>query len=372
MKHFTGLAVDPELQRTVVALAMRLTLVALLAYWCFRIFRPFLIVVVWGIILAVAFDPLVGRVTRWVGGRRKLAIALLLVLGLTALLVPALALSGSLADGLHGLTALVESGSVEVPPPPAKVAEWPLVGDQVYETWSLASRNLAAILEKFGPQLKAVALWLVSLLKGAAVAVLLTVVAIVIAVYLLVRREVAVKTAYLVGAGIGGERGAEAIRFAGSTIGTVATGVVGVAVVQALLAAVGLVLAGVPAAGLWSALILILAVAQMPPLIVLAPAMLYVVATGESTLGAVAFIAWSLVVSLSDAVLKPLFMGRGSEIPAAVILVGAIGGMLLHGLIGLFVGAIVFSTGYSLLREWVLRESQSGPVDGGGAADAVG
>lgn len=372
MKESVGRAVDPELQRTVVALAIRLALMALVAYWCFLIFRPFLIVVVWGIILAVALDPLVGRVTRWVGGRRWLAAALLILLGLGALLVPVLALSDSLAEGVHALAAVVESGSITIPPPPAKVADWPVVGDWVFETWDLASRNLAAVLQKFQPQVTAVAARLLSLMRGAAGAVLLTVVAIVIAVFLLLRREAAVRAAFNVGAGLGGERGVEAVRFAGAAIGTVAKGVLGVAAVQAILAAVGLVLAGVPGAGLWSALILVLAVAQLPPLLVLAPAMVYVASTSDSTLGIVAFVIWSLLVSISDAVLKPLLMGRGSELPAAVILVGAIGGMLLHGLIGLFVGAVVFSIGYWLIKGWIATESRLAAGDGGGTAAVPG
>jgi predicted PurR-regulated permease PerM len=361
--------VDPELQRTVVVLAMRVAVVALVAYWCFRIFQPFLMVVVWGIILAVALDPVVGRVTRWVGGRRRLAVTLLVLLGLAALLVPAFVLSDSLVEGVQGLTAVVESGSVEIPPPPVKVADWPVIGDVVYETWSLASQNVGAALEKFAPQVKAFAVFLISLVKGLAGALLLTIVAAVIAVVLQVRREWALQAALRFGAGFGGERGVKLVRFAGATIGTVAKGVVGVAVIQASLAAVGLVLAGVPGAGLWSVIILVLAVAQLPPLVVLAPAMLYVASTSDSTLGVIAFVVWSVLVSLSDAVLKPLFMGRGTEIPGAVILVGAIGGLMLHGVIGLFVGAVVFSIGYDLIREWIAtQEKLAAPAAGGAAA----
>jgi predicted PurR-regulated permease PerM len=361
--------VDPELQRTVVVLAMRVAVVALVAYWCFRIFQPFLMVVVWGIILAVALDPVVGRVTRWVGGRRRLAVTLLVLLGLAALLVPAFVLSDSLVEGVQGLTAVVESGSVEIPPPPVKVADWPVIGDVVYETWSLASQNVGAALEKFAPQVKAFAVFLISLVKGLAGALLLTIVAAVIAVVLQVRREWALQAALRFGAGFGGERGVKLVRFAGATIGTVAKGVVGVAVIQASLAAVGLVLAGVPGAGLWSVIILVLAVAQLPPLVVLAPAMFYVASTSDSTLGVIAFVVWSVLVSLSDAVLKPLFMGRGTEIPGAVILVGAIGGLMLHGVIGLFVGAVVFSIGYDLIREWIAtQEKLAAPAAGGAAA----
>jgi len=342
-------AVNPELQRTVLALAVRVTLLALLAYWCFRILQPFVVVVVWGVILAVAFDPLISRTARAIGGKRKLAAALLVLLGLLALVVPAVALSGSLTDEIHALTSVVESGSMEIPPPPAKVADWPLVGDRVFATWSLASQDVDAVLQRYGPQIKALAARMVGLLRGVVGAVVMTVFAVVVGVYLQVRREWAVQTALRTGRFLGGERGMEAVKMVGGAISTGAKGVIGVAVVQAILAAIGLFLAGVPLAGLWSLLVLILAVAQLPPLLVLAPAMLYVISSGDSTLGIVAFVVWSLLVSISDAALKPLFMGRGTELPVPVILVGAIGGLMLHGLIGLFVGAVVFSTGYRLL-----------------------
>jgi predicted PurR-regulated permease PerM len=129
--------------------------------------------------------------------------------------------------------------------------------------------------------------------------------------------------------------------------------VVGVAAVQACLAAIGLFLADVPAAALWTGLVLILAVAQLPPLIILGPAIVYVIATVDSTLTQVLFTIWSLIVSFSDAFLKPLFLGRGMEIPMLVILIGAIGGLMRAGVIGLFVGAVVLALGYSMFKVWM-------------------
>jgi predicted PurR-regulated permease PerM len=164
------------------------------------------------------------------------------------------------------------------------------------------------------------------------------------------------KLALDVGQRVAGDAGTETVRLAGQTIASVANGVVGVAAIQAALAALGLVLAGVPGAGLWALLILVLAVAQLPPLLVLAPAILYLVAADAGTLTLVLFTAWSILVSISDALLKPLLLGRGSDTPVPVILIGAIGGLILHGLIGLFVGAVVFSTGYRLFGRWMVQE----------------
>jgi predicted PurR-regulated permease PerM len=312
--------------------------------------------IVWGVVLAVALYPLYIRLENVLGGRRKLAAGLMVVACLALIVVPVVALSDSVLDGARAVSSKIEhedEGELKLPPAPESVAKWPLVGPKVYETWNLAATSLESVLRPFRPQLLAFGRWLVGLAKQTAFAVILTAVAVVIAAIVLVRRESAIKAALDVGTRIGGEHGAEIVQLAGKAIGTVAKGVVGVAAIQATLAAVGLVAAGVPGAGLWALLVMVLAVAQLPPILVLGPVILYLVASDASTTAIVLFTLWSVLVTASDAVLKPLLMGRNSEIPVLVILIGAIGGLILHGLIGLFVGAVVFSTGYRLFGMWM-------------------
>ncbi len=117
-------------------------------------------------------------------------------------------------------------------------------------------------------------------------------------------------------------------------------------------AGIGLVAVEVPAAGLWALLVLLLAVIQLPPLLVLGPIIFYVFSIAETT-PAVLFMIWSILVSVSDTFLKPLFLGRGVEVPMLVILLGAIGGMMLSGLIGLFVGSVVLSLGNKVFQAWL-------------------
>ena len=219
------------------------------------------------------------------------------------------------------------------------------------------------MLRPFRAQVLAFGRWLVGLAKQAAFIVLMTTVSLVIAAIFLVRRESTIKAATDIGARTGGEQGMELVRLAGAAIGTVAKGVVGVAAIQATLAAVGLVAAGVPGAGLWALLVMVLAVAQLPPILVLGPAILYLVASDAGTTTIVLFTLWSLLVTASDAVLKPVLMGRNSEIPVLVILIGAIGGLILHGLIGLFVGAVVFSVGYRLFGAWMKETAAANGLD---------
>jgi predicted PurR-regulated permease PerM len=351
---------DPT--RRVLDVAIRLALVALLAYWCFRIAQPFLLPVVWGVVLAVALHPLYHRLEHLLGGRRKLAAGLLVLACLALMAVPVLWLSESVFEGARSISSRVETGKeaeLSIPPAPESVAQWPVIGPKVYEIWNDAASGLQSALRPFRPQVLAFGRWLVGLVRQAAFAVLLTAVAVVIAAVFLVRRESATRLAADLGARLGGERGVETVRIAGAAIGTVAKGVVGVAVIQGLLAAVGLVAARVPGAGLWALLVMVLAVAQLPPLLVLGPAILYLVSVDAGTTTLVLFAIWSLVVSVSDAVLKPVMMGRNAQVPVLVILVGAIGGLILHGLLGLFVGAVVFSAGYVMFRSWM--EDPPGP-----------
>ena len=150
-----------------------------------------------------------------------------------------------------------------------------------------------------------------------------------------------------------GDRADELLGLTTATIRSVAVGVLGVAFIQAVAGGVGMALAGVPGAGLWALFILILAIAQLPPLLVLLPAIIYVFSAGDSTTVAVAFTIWSIAVSFSDTFLKPLLLGRGVEAPMLVILLGAIGGMLMSGILGLFVGAVVLALGYKLFEAWL-------------------
>jgi predicted PurR-regulated permease PerM len=153
-----------------------------------------------------------------------------------------------------------------------------------------------------------------------------------------------------------GERGEEFAMLATKTVRSVAQGVLGVALIQCLLAGVGLLAAGVPGAGLWALLVLLLAIVQLPPILILAPIIVYVFSVSSTTV-AVIFMIWSIAVSMSDAFLKPLLLGRGVQVPMLIILVGAIGGMIHSGIIGLFVGAVVLALGYELFKAW-LQEGQ--------------
>jgi predicted PurR-regulated permease PerM len=353
-----------RLGRRATEWTIRLVLVAGLTYWCFLLFRPFLMPLIWGMVIAVALHPLFCRLESLLGGRRKLAGTLFILVGLGALAVPAFLLSESLFEGLDWLRVQENRETMQFPPPPAGVADWPLIGDRLHGLWTLASEDPKAMLGRFGPEVMGFGSWLLSALTGFGKAFLLTIVAIVIAGVMLIHAEAGARTTRAIGARVGGAQGESAVTVATQAIRSVAAGVIGVAAVQATLAAAGLFVAGVPAAALWAGLVLILAVAQLPPLVILGPAIVYVMATSDSTLIKVLFTIWSLLVSFSDVFLKPMFLGRGTKIPMPVILIGAIGGVIRGGIIGLFVGAVVMAIGYMIFKVWMEQaENDPNPQD---------
>ena len=243
--------------------------------------------------------------------------------------------------------------TLSIPPPSDTVQTWPLVGEKLHNAWSLASNNLSAALSKYKDQLTDFAKWVLTAAAGAGAVLLQFIVSIVIAGMLLVYAKSGTDAVVKVSARLVGKQDGEKLAaMAGATIRSVAQGVLGVAVIQAVLAGIGLLVIGVPYAGVWTLLVLLLAIVQLPTIIILGPIIVYVF-TITSTVPAVIFMIWSLLVGMSDSLLKPLLLGRGLDVPMLVILLGAIGGMILSGIIGLFVGAVVLAVGYKLFMVWL-------------------
>jgi len=332
-------------------------LVVLLLYWCFKIGQPFIEIIVWGIIISVAIHPSFDRLKSALGAGGRLTATLITLLALIILLVPTYMLSESLFDTAQELSVQLDDGTIGVPPPSESVRSWPVIGEPLYKFWSLASNNLGAALGKVAPQLKKFGVPLLSAAAGAGVGILKFVVSIIIAGVLLANAAGGGRVARAFATRLTGEQGIKAVELAGATVRSVALGILGVALIQTLLAGIGFLAVGVPGAGLWALLVLILAVVQLPTILILGPIIVYVFST-SSTVIAVVFAIWSVLVGISDAFLKPLLMGRGVDVPMLVIFIGAIGGFMTSGIIGLFVGAIIFALGYKLFLLWLNLDTQ--------------
>ena len=362
MNHISENAADTIFQRRAMEAAIRIGLVVLLVLWCFNIVQPFIMLVLWGAIFAVAIYPLFLKFSAVLGGRQKTAATIITLVTLAMLITPTVMLTDSAIANSKHMAQQLRDGNLSVPSPPENVQTWPLVGKKLYSTWDSAATNLSATASKYKEQLTGVGKWLLSAAAGAGMTVLQFIISIIIAGVLLVYaksscRGIEVVAARLMGPG----NGKEFTGMAGATIRSVAQGVLGVAVIQSILAGIGLLAMGVPYAGFWALLVLLLAVVQLPSIIILGPIIIYVFSVA-ATVPAVLFMIWSLMVGLSDNILKPLLLGRGLDIPMLVILLGAIGGMVLSGLVGLFVGAVVLALGYRLFTAWLGQGTQPQPV----------
>lgn len=326
-------------------------LIVLLATACLFILKPFLLLIAWGIVIAIALFPAHRRLRSVFGGRGKLAAVCCTLFLLALLIVPVALLTDTVIEGIQSLVARIRSGTLSVPPPPANVGNWPLVGPPLARVWNMASTNLTELLKSLTPQIRALVPGLISASAGLGLTVLQFVLSIVIAGVLLATSSGCASVSRSLANRLFGDQGSEFEELAASTVRSVTNGILGVAVIQSILAGLGFLVAGIPGAGLWTLVFLFAAVLQAGAL-VLIPAVIYVFAIASTT-KAVIFLLWCLVVGVLDNVLKPLLLGRGVAVPIAVVFLGAIGGFLAIGIIGLFVGAIVLSVGYKLFLAWL-------------------
>jgi predicted PurR-regulated permease PerM len=341
-----------------VEIFIHLGLICLLLITCLYILRPFAPLIVWGIIIAIAIYPAYRKLQHLLGERGGLAAVICTLFLLALLIVPVVLLAGSFVDGVQTLTARLREGTPIIPPPPPNVEAWPIVGAPLNQAWQLASSNLSAAIRTFLPQIKAVIPGVLAASAGIGIAVVQWVLSILLAGVLLPNREGAVRIAHSLAVRLFGEKGSELEKLAGATIRSVTTGIIGVALIQSACAAIGFLVGRLPGAGIWAGVFLVAAVLQIG-IVVLVPAVIYMFAIATTT-KAVIFLVWCIFVALMDNVLKPLLLGRGVEVPMVVVFLGAIGGFIAMGSMGLFVGAIVLSVGYKLSTAWLEIDEESG------------
>lgn len=353
---------DEAFVRRSLAAAIQIGILFLLASWCLQIILPFIGVVTWAAIIAIAIYPLHQKLSGAIGGKAKWSATIIVLIGLSILIVPTWTLTGSSIDAAQQLATGLNEGTLTVPPPNDKVAGWPLVGKRVHGVWKEAATSLEATLHNHAGQVKAFSAWLLKAIASTTMGVLGFAVSIIIAGVFLLSAGQSYDAFRSIGHRLAGEKAANFVDLAVATVRSVAKGVLGVAFIQALLAAIGLVMMDVPGAGIWAAIILLLAIMQLPPLLVLGPIAVWVFSTADG-MPAILFLVYSLFVSFSDALLKPLLLGRGVDVPMLVILLGAIGGMITAGIIGLFTGSIILSLGYKLFIFWLSSEQSEAELE---------
>jgi len=332
-----------------------------------RVFAPFANLVLWALILAITLYPLHQRLAGWLKGRQGHAATLLVVAGILLIGVPTVMLGGSLARHVHNAYTAFENNSITIKQPDPTVADWPLVGKSVYSTWSMAADNLPRFLEENKVQLKNILKRVFSAAANTAGALLLFVGALIIAGIMMAYGESGSITMQRIFNRLTGiERGPRLQSLSTATVRSVASGVIGVAFIQALLLGIGFIIAGIPAAGVLALVVMLLGIVQLPAAIISLPAIAYLWWSGDaSTTSNIFYSTYLIIAGMADNVLKPLLLGRGVDAPMPVILLGALGGMVSGGIIGMFIGAVLLAVGYQIFMEWVGNSEE-----GAGTGDA--
>jgi predicted PurR-regulated permease PerM len=338
--------------RQIAEFSIRIALLFLLLYWCYTIIKPFLDILLWSVIFAVALFPLYKGMYSRIGGKKKISAIIIIIVMLLVLIVPGLLFAKSLYEGVAYLKNQYESAGNIIPLASENIKSWPLVGPFLFEKWNWISQNIGEALREYSPQIKQVVVGLFSSVASAGGAFIKLIISIIIAGFLLMASGKAAKLSNDVFSKLIGEKGPEFASMAEKTVRTVIKGIVGVAFIQSTLFGIGMIAAGVPLAGLWVILSLILGIIQIGIFPISIPVIIYVFAT-KSTVVAVIFLVWTGLVSPIDNILKPILLGQGASVPMPVIFIGSIGGFIASGLVGLFTGAIIFSVAYKLFLFWI-------------------
>jgi len=349
---------DESVIKKIVNVGLPITAIISITIWCFRIIAPFVTPVVWGLVLAITLHSLQAHLARLLRGRDVWAAAIMVIIILALIVVPAIWLLGATFNELKEVLARYREGGIALPSPPASISAWPLIGTRLFEIWTEASTDFEMFVKHYNEQIKQLLQFLVGTVASGSKGVLLLIVATIISGVILAYKKEATDFIFRFFNKLAGEKGKQLVVTSATTIRNVAKGILGVAILQALLVGGGLAVAGVPGAGLLALCCLFLAVIQVGMLPVSLGVIIYAFSS-MSLLPAILLTVWMVFVGLIDNVLKPLVMGKGSTVPMLIIFLGSVGGFILSGFIGLFTGSIVLSLGYTLFHSWLYKSEEN-------------
>lgn len=322
------------------------------------ILKPFLGAAIWAVTIVTATWPLMISVQTRLWGRRWLAVTIMTVLLLCVLVVPLWLAIGTIVSNADWITGWVKSlSNFEVPAPPAWLSTVPLLGRDLVAAWEkLGVAGIRDFVAKLAPYGGSVVRWFITEVGGYGVVLLQFLLTVVFAALLYAKGEYGALWMKRFGRRLAGDRGEHSIRLAGQAVRGVALGVVVTALAQSILGGVGLAIARVPFAPVLTAVMFMLAIAQVGPMLVLAPAVVWLYWTGSTGWGTFLLI-WTLVTILMDNFLRPILIKKGADLPLLLIFSGVVGGLIAFGLIGIFVGPVVLAIAHTLLCTWVNEEA---------------
>lgn len=350
-----------QLSKVITNSMIRVGLIALIVVLCVQVFSPFLGLMIWALILAVGLYPLHLMLAKKLGGKSGRSATIIVLSGLLLIGAPTIMVGQDFVGYLQTHYQDFESGNLIIDPPSDSIADIPLIGKRVHDIWLEASQDLPELVQRAKPQLKEFSSKVLGVVASTAGSILAFLGSLIIAGIMMAYGEAGSKSMLMIFQRISNPaKGAHLQKLSVGTVRSVATGILGVAFIQALLMGVGFVFADIPGAGILAVIVLFLGVLQLPAALVSLPAIAYLWLGGDASATSNAiFTAYLLVMGLTDNVLKPLLLGRGVDAPMPVVLIGALGGMVISGIIGLFIGAVLLTMGYIIFMDWVAEEADS-------------
>ena len=341
-----------DIVRTTLAVLFIGILIAV-SFW---ILRPFLTALVWATTIVVTTWPLMLGIQKRLLGKRALAVAVMTIALLLILIVPlTLSIVSTIAKSDEIVAWAKSLATMTLPPPPAWLEQLPVVGSKLAARWQqLAVLGQAGISERLAPHARDIASWLIARAGSVGMMIVQFLLTVIISAVLYAKGEKAADGICLFARKLGGQYGEDAAILAGRAVRGVALGVVVTALIQTVLAGIGLAVAGVPAALLLTGVIFILCVAQIGPGLVLIPVVVWLYWTDQPIWGT-AMIVWGIFVGTIDNFIRPVLIKKGADLPLLLIFAGVIGGLIAFGVIGLFIGPVMLAVTYTLLQAWVRR-----------------
>jgi len=339
--------------------AIQVGLIALLALWCFQIARPFLGLIAWAGIIAIGVYPLVRLLKEKAGLTDGKASFLVSLAMLVVLILPSVMLAEAIVQNSGDLSKYLADDKLVIPPPSEYVSNLPIVGEKISAFWQKASEDPGAVFGEYETEIGVLLTNLLSAALMTGLNVLMFVFSIILAGVFMASAKNTTKALHAIFTRIAGDNGPQLTRLSHDTVQSVVRGILGIALAQAILSGVGFLMMDIPASGLLVVICLVMAIVQIDILLILMPISIYMFYDpNSSTFADVVFLIWNIMVGLMNNVLKPILLGKGVEAPMAVIFIGAIGGMIFQGIIGLFIGAVVMVLGYTLFMFWVNQETR--------------
>ncbi len=340
--------------KNVINTYIKIAVLTILLVWSFFIVKVFVLLMIWSIIVAVALYPFYKKIIGIFKGKKKGLVTSLFIIALMALIIaPSFNVTQNIVDKTKDIYHNFDNGTLEVPPPNESVKEWPLVGEKLYGAWTNASYDIESFIKSNPEEVKSSVGWFFDSFKGLMSAVMLSLIALILAGVFMSSAEEGYKTGVKFMGKLMEGKGKNLMEMCTNTIRSVVKGILLVAVIQGVLAYFGFAMIGLSSmAGILAIVVIIAAIIQIPLIVVVIPIIIYVFSFAETT-PAIIFTIYIMIVALLDNILKPMLLAKGLQTPMIIILMGAIGGMIFQGILGLFIGPVVLAIVHNLYTAWV-------------------